>query len=550
MNPPEHARDRVPYLDWSRWGVAGEGEALPEDRLALIRQVLGVESDGPAIVEPDGVELPPMRLSDDQLRALRDAVGAEHVSQDHQARLVHCIGRSTPDLLRARSGRITDAPDAVVSPGDHDAVQRLLELCSDLRIAVVPFGGGSSVVGGLDALVGDCAAVISLDLRRLDRLIAVDPLSRTARLEAGLRGPEAEALLAEHGLMLGHYPQSFPYATIGGFAATRSSGQASAGYGRFDAMVVALRVATPAGELDLGRSPASAAGPDLRQLFLGSEGALGVITEVTLRVVPLPETRRYEAFRLPDFAAGVTAARRLVQENALPTVLRLSDELETFVTAGQSAAPGEIDADEAAATAESSSEGGCLLLTGFEGTAREVDQRRERAAAILAECGADELGPAVGEGWLAHRFDAPYLRDPLLDAGILTETFETVTSWNDLPGLHEDLKRVVADALAGVGNALVWCHVSHVYPSGASLYFTVAAPLGDDPVGRWLGAKRAAGDEIARHAASITHHHAVGRDHAPWMEAEIGALGVDVLRAVKQRLDPVGILNPGKLIGA
>lgn len=547
MSTSDRPQERTPYQDWARWGIAGEGEPLPDDRRDLIRQVLGVEHDGPPIGDPQAVELPPVRLSDEQTAALTAVVGEEHVDSGQPARLIHCIGRSTPDLLHARLGEIEHAPDAVVSPADHDEVQRLLEVCSEGSIAVVPFGGGSSVVGGLDALPGEHTAVISLDLRRLDQLIELDTVSRTARFGAGLRGPEAEALLAPHGLIFGHYPQSFPYATVGGFAATRSSGQASAGYGRFDAMVVALRVATPSGELELGRSPANAAGPDLRQLLLGSEGVFGVITEVTMRVFAAPEERRYEAFRLPDFATGAAAVRRLVQESALPTVVRLSDELETFITAGQSAAPGEIDAS--AADAESPPEGGCLLLTGFEGTPDEVRERRDRAAAILAECGADELGGAIGEGWLSHRFDAPYLRDPLLDAGVLTETFETVTSWSDLPQLHSDLRDVVADALAGVGNALVWCHISHVYPTGASLYFTIAAPVAERPVERWLAAKQAAGDEIARHGASITHHHAVGRDHAPWMVDEIGELGLEVLRAVKDRLDPRGILNPGKLVG-
>jgi alkyldihydroxyacetonephosphate synthase len=546
VETPQRPIDHVPYLDWSLWGVAGEGEPLSPERRALIRQALGVEADGPPVVPPADVTLPPSRLGEDLLAAFTAIVGEGHVATADTERLVHCMGRSTPDLLRARSGHVDDAPDAVVRPDSHDQVAALLELCAERRIAVVPFGGGSSVVGGLDPQRGDCDAVISLDLRRLDRMVALDPVSQTATLEAGLRGPEAEALLNDKGFMLGHYPQSFPYATIGGFAATRSSGQASAGYGRFDAMVVALKVATPTGTLELGRSPANAAGPDLRQLFLGSEGVFGVITEVTMHVVPVPETRRYEAFRLPDFAAGVDAVRRLTQEGALPTVLRLSDEIETFITGGQSEAPGE---SINGAAAEEPPVGGCLLLTGFEGPAGRVADTRARAAAILAQCGAVELGPAIGEGWLAHRFDAPYLRDQLLDAGVLTETFETVTSWSGLMGLYEDLRSSVGEALAGVGNALVWAHVSHVYPTGASLYFTVAAPLGEDPAGRWQAAKRVAGDRIAAGGASITHHHAVGSDHVPWMADEIGEQGLRVLRAVKAQLDPAGVMNPGKLIG-
>jgi alkyldihydroxyacetonephosphate synthase len=306
-------------------------------------------------------------------------------------------------------------------------------------------------------------------------------------------------------------------------------------------MVVGLKVATPQGTLELGRAPASAAGPDLRQLVLGSEGLLGVITEVTLRVPRQPEERVYEGWSVPDFATGQEILRRLVQEQAAPTIVRLSDELETLVTGGQSQEAGTgLDAAPAVE--------GCLLLTGYEGTRTSVGARRVQAGAILQAHGARALGSEIGEGWRAHRFDAPYTRDALLEAGVLTETLETVTSWSKLPALYEAVKTAVTAELTGVGNPLVWCHVSHVYPSGASLYFTVAAPLGDDPLERWARAKRAASDAIAAAGASITHHHAVGHDHRMWMRAEIGDLGIEALRAVKARLDPEGILNPGKLL--
>jgi alkyldihydroxyacetonephosphate synthase len=530
--------ERIPYLHWARWGSADEDQrALSAAQLDLARQALGVERPGDPAVSIEQVELPPSRLAHEARAALAAIVGADNLRDDREARILHSFGKSTPDLLRARAGDAADAPDAVVLAGAHDEVLELLRACAEHGVAVVPYGGGTSVVGGLEPLRGGHSGLISLDLHRMARLVQVDEVSLTATLEPGLRGPEADALLAEHGLMLGHYPQSFKWATIGGFAATRSSGQASAGYGRFDAMVLGLKVATPQGTLDLGRAPASAAGPDLRQLFLGSEGALGVITQVTMRVQRIPQARRYEAWTLPDFATGRDAVRRLVQEGAQPTVLRLSDELETFVTGGQA----QEAASEPAVT-------GSLLIAGFEGSARAVQARRELAAAILGEAGATALGPELGEGWLEHRFDAPYLRDPMFDAGVLSETLETVTSWSELPALYDAVKEAVAGALAGVGNALVWCHVSHVYPSGASLYFSFAAPLGDEPLERWRAAKRAACEAIAARGASITHHHAVGVDHRDWMGAEIGELGIEVLRAVKRRVDPAGILNPGKLI--
>jgi alkyldihydroxyacetonephosphate synthase len=386
--------------------------------------------------------------------------------------------------------------------------------------------------------------VVALDLRRMTRLVEVDTVSGTATLEAGLLGPEAEALLAEHGLTIGHFPQSFRYASIGGFAATRSSGQSSAGYGRFDSMVVALRVATGVGDLELGSSPANAAGPDLRELVLGSEGAFGVITEVTLKVRPLPEERVYEAWRWESFAAGTAAMRRLAQAapqgRAMPTVLRLSDESESAVNLARPDAVGGPG---------SGGSGGCLMITGFEGTADQVDRARAATTELLTGLGGEPLGTEPGEAWAHGRFDGPYLRDSLLDVGVLVETFETVTFWSRLEELYTAVKGAVEADLTAQGTPpLVLCHVSHVYETGASLYFTVAAKELDDGVGQWLSAKRAAGDAIVAAGGSITHHHAVGRDHKPWLAEEIGPVGVEVLRAVKARLDPAGVLNPGVLI--
>jgi alkyldihydroxyacetonephosphate synthase len=399
----------------------------------------------------------------------------------------------------------------------------------------VPFGGGTCVTGGLAApwsTRDGYAGLVSLDLVRMKRLLDVDPVSMTATLEPGLRGPEAEALLAEHGMTLGHYPQSFEFASIGGFAATRSSGQASAGYGRFDAMVVGLTAATPAGELRLGTAPATAAGPDLRQLLLGSEGTLGVITSVTVRVRRLPEVTEYAGWRWPSFAEGAAAMRTLAQAGLLPTVLRLSDEAETAINLAR---PEEIGTTEP----------GCLMIVGHEGTAESVAARRDAAAAVLSRLGGTDLGATPGEAWAEGRFRAPYLRDALLDVGVLVETLETATFWSRLDRVYTDVKAALDGALEG---AMVLCHVSHVYETGASLYFTVAAKEAADPLAQWDAAKRAASDAMLAAGATITHHHAVGTDHKPWLAREIGPVGVQALRAVKDSLDPTGILNPGVLI--
>jgi alkyldihydroxyacetonephosphate synthase len=340
--------------------------------------------------------------------------------------------------------------------------------------------------------------------------------------------------------MLGHFPQSFEFATIGGFAATRSSGQSSAGYGRFDAMVVGLRAATPKGEVRLGgTSPSNASGPDLRELFLGSEGAFGVITEVTLRVRPLPEVTRYEGWQWPSFAAGADAMRTLAQGDLLPTVIRLSDENETAINLAR---PDAIGGEGAGPSGQA----GCLMIVGYEGTPSSVAAKQAAVTEVLHGLGGTSLGPEPGDAWAAGRFNAPYLRDSLLDVGVLVETLETVTFWSNRERLYGAVKAALEEAL-GEGT-MVLCHISHVYATGCSLYFTVAAAGTDQPLERWLKAKAAANDAIVASGASITHHHAVGTDHRGWLTPEIGEVGVGVLRAVKRELDPAGILNPGVLI--
>jgi len=512
----------------SRWGDPAAAGPLPESTRGLVELAFGLH-DTPAVPE---VTLPAVGVSTDVLDELTALLGAEHVLTDDATRRLRTRGKSTPDLLRQRSGDLSDAPDAVVRPGTHDEVQALIELAVRHQVALVPFGGGTSVTGGLVARREGFAGVLSLDLIRMKALREVDKVSMTVVLEPGLRGPEAEALLAEEGLTLGHFPQSFEFASIGGFAATRSSGQASAGYGRFDSMVVGLTVATPQGTLEVGSSPLNAAGPDLRQLVLGSEGAFGVITAVRVRVRTLPTEKVYEGWQLPSFVDGAAAFRSLAQSGNLPTVLRLSDELETALNlAGQ---------DNVGSDATT----GCLAIVGWEGT--DVAGKRASVTAALEALGGVNLGESRGQSWAHGRFHAPYLRDSLLDVGVLVETLETATFWSNVDRLKAD---VTSALMAELGEkTIVLCHISHVYETGCSLYFTVAAPEAEDPIDQWLAAKAKASDAMIAAGATITHHHAVGTDHKRWLADEIGPVGVSILRAVKAELDPTGVLNPGVLI--
>ncbi|MEV8632483.1 FAD-binding oxidoreductase [Streptosporangium sp. NPDC051023] len=560
---------------WSGWGDPEKASELPEPVRLLLRDLLGVRAPRTPAVGFGEVRLPVAALPQAVLDELRAAVGADHVRVDDEARVRHTRGKSTPDLMRMRAGDGSQAPDAVLLPGSHADVLEVLRICSARRVAVVPFGGGTSVVGGLAVGERGFTGVVALDLGRLDRLVSVDAESMVVEMEPGLRAPQAELLLAEHGFTLGHFPQSFEYATLGGFAAARSSGQASAGYGRFDDMVVGMTVATPRGTLDLGRAPKSAAGPDLRQVILGSEGAFGVITSLRLRVRRAPEEQLYEGWRFASFREGSAALRRLAQDGPLPTVLRLSDETETMVGLAK---PGEIGA--------SAAESGCLVIVGYEGyegagkperpeqaqepgepaqaagsgrsgqaagggrggrdrRGGEVAALRERVAAVLSGLGGVCLGTGPGESWARGRYSAPYLRDSLLAAGATVETLETAGFWSNLPRLYEAVRLSLT---ASLGAPLVMCHVSHVYATGASLYFTVVTAQDDAPVTQWERAKSAVNEAIVAAGGTISHHHGVGRDHREAYAAEIGELGVEILRGIKERLDPAGILNPGVLL--
>ncbi|MFD4959897.1 FAD-binding oxidoreductase [Microbacterium sp. NPDC058389] len=521
-----------PRGDWDAWGSTPAH--LPAAAKAIVATLLpGKAHPVPRRERPT---LTPSMLADDDLDALAAIVGAEHATRDDRVRALHLGGKSTPDLLRRRQDDPQTAPDAVVSPADHAATAAVLHACDERGLAVVPFGGGTSVVGGVDPVRGAQRSVIALDLSRTAALLALDEVSLLATFGAGTTGPQAEELLGARGFTLGHFPQSFEYASLGGYAATRSSGQASRGYGRFDDLVHALRVATPRGDLDLGRAPASAAGPDLRELFLGSEGAFGVLTEITVRIRPIPAATGYRAWTFPDFAAGAAAFREATQRGIRPTVLRLSDETETKVNAAMGGHLTRLR--------------GCLAVATFEGaTAAEAEAVRDTLDAVFAAHGAKSRGEDPARSWERGRFASPALRDTLMDVGVLAETLETATTWADLPALKAAVTDALSAALTAVGTKpIVLCHISHVYPAGASLYFTVVAALTDDPQQQWARAKDAASRAIGDAHGTITHHHAVGRDHRPYLEAEIGPLGVAVLRAVKATLDPNGIMNPGALV--
>ena len=528
---------------WWGWGAGEEVPALSSQAEEMLSERFGGNLSPPApAVQPSEVELPetrPMpRGLPGEIKGLLDDREPE--------RLRHSVGMSYPDLVRLRSGRIEHAPDAVAHPRNADQVAALLAECSRKGVAVVPFGGGTSVVGGVDPDRGGHDAVISVDLAGLDAL-AIDRRSGLARMGPGLRGPQVEEFLGRNGLTLGHFPQSFMRASVGGFAATRSAGQASSGYGRFDDLVASIELTTPIGSLRTLETPHTAAGPALREVAIGSEGTLGIITEVTCRVRQAPDRRVYEGWIAEDFTAGCEAVREMAQGGEIPDVIRVSDEQETDLGFAMSSASPRIKSILAGYLQIRGKGGGSLMICGWEGTRDVVSRRRRSSRRRLKRAGAMALGRNPGRSWERSRFDGPYLRDHLIDRGILVETLETAHTWAELGNLYQTVRESLRVNL-GPG-AIVMCHLSHAYRDGASLYFTFLAPVRPgDEIETWSRVKTAACDSIVAAGGTITHHHAVGRDHSAWMYPEVGEVGLEALIGIKRRLDPEGIMNPGVLI--
>lgn len=551
----------IPNLRWWGWGTLEQTYSL-DNRPYLwptLRQWLALPEDilhiPPVLLED--IDLRPPRLSNADLSALRAIAGEDAVRVDRRARVEHAFGKSYRDLVRVRAGVVPNPPDAVVYPTDEGQVAAVLAWAADRDVAVVPFGGGSSVLGGVEPETGPRPS-ISLDMAWMDRVLALDRVSRTARIQAGATGPEVEAQLNAQGFTLGHFPQSFEFSTLGGWIATRAAGQASTGYGKIEDMTQAVRVISPAGVLDTRDAPATATGPSLLQLLVGSEGVFGVITEATVRVHPVPQVQDYRGFLFHSLEDGLAALRDLLQNGPKPTLARLSDASETagfamvaHVHKGLKRLADIVAGTYLKARGHSLTGGSCVLILGYDGDAKSVHRKWGLATPICLSHGGLAVGRSAGESWKRERFAQPYLRDILLGAGVLVDTLETATSWANLLRLYEAMTQTLRTAIreADGGPGYVMTHVSHVYEWGASLYATF---LGRQARGQeeqqWWAIKRATTEAILDAGGTLSHHHGIGRDHASWYEREIGRLGLEAFKSVKRTLDPVGILNPGILL--
>ena len=518
---------------WWGWGDEAKTFALadPARFWSFVEQRMGPPRESPRLQSPDQIRLSPSRLEPALLETLRQAVGSNAVSIDGGDRAIHSLGKGYRDLVRIRRGEIPRPTDAVLYPQIDGQVGQALETLARAGVAVIPFGGGTSVVGGVEP-AGD-RPVVTLDLARMDRVLHVDDESGLAAVEAGILGPALEARLNAAGFTLGHFPQSFEYSSLGGWIATRSAGQNSTHYGKIEDNVESVRMLFPGGLIDTPCVPAAAAGPDLNQVIAGSEGALGVITHATIRLAPLPAQSDYRAYLLPNFEEGVAASREILQSDLKPAVLRLSDEPES----------------EATALMQLGAEGltQCICIAGFDGDEESVRFGWQQTDAILSRHGGQALGNGPGEAWRRGRFEAPYLRDVLLDHSIMVDTLETATTWSNYLKLYRAVREAMETAMDGRG--IVMAHLSHAYTHGASVYYTFLAAqrLGEE-LEQWQEVKDAATQAIIEGGGALSHHHGIGVEHRRWMRDYLGDGGMKLLRTLKQAFDPQDIMNPAKLI--
>lgn len=527
---------------WNGWGDDATSMDLNRGARAMMEERLGPGNPGQDADRKKLLKkLPASRLPKHPL-----------IRTDADTRFAMAFGESYGDWIRKRFGAVPPAPDGVAFPETREAVRTLLDLAQTNNWVVIPFAGGTSVAGHLDCPVSE-RPILSINLSRLNKLQAIDTDSQLATFGAGTPGPALEEQLRPHGYTLGHFPQSFEYSTVGGWVVTRSSGQQSLRYGRIEQLFAGGHMETPVGPLSIPTLPASSAGPDLREVVMGSEGRFGILTDATVRVTPLPEHESFHALFLPHWDAAEEAVRTLVQRKLPLSMMRLSNAIETetnLTLAGHATLIGTL---EKYLALRGCGEGKCMLMLGVTSDARTAKFALKEARRHLADCGAIYIGTAMGAKWAANRFKGPYLRNTLWDAGYSADTIETAVDWPQVKPLMLAMEQTARDVFAEYGERVhAFTHLSHLYPQGSSIYAQfvwATAPGGFTPnFERWQKLKAAVAQTIADHGGTVSHQHGVGRDHAAQLHMEKGPLGMATLARLCRHFDPHHIMNPGKLL--
>jgi alkyldihydroxyacetonephosphate synthase len=528
---------------WNGWGDETYVYPLEAEAAAFLQEVVGPATPPHDVTLAEVVAaVPASRLPAHPL-----------INTDAAGRVYHARGQSLPDWIALRSGRIPAFPDGVAYPTDEAQVRQLLEYAHSVGLRLIPYGGGSSVVGHVNVLPGD-APVLTVDMGRMSRLLRLDEVSHLATFGAGVFGPDLEAQLRARGFTLGHYPQSFELSSLGGWIVTRSNGQQSLGYGRIEAMFAGGRLEAPAGTLVLPPFPASAAGPDLREVVLGSEGRLGILTEATVRIRAVPEVEEFRAVFFPNFEDGQAAVREMMQARLPLSMLRISTAIETETTLAMAGHTDLIRWLKRVLALRGIGDERCMLILGITGGRSSVQFGRDEALAMARRHRGVHVGTIFGKEWRKSRFRNPYLRNSLWEAGYALDTLETATQWSNISHMVEVIEAALRPGLQDIGEkVLVFSHLSHTYPWGSNVYTTYLyrIPANGDPdetLRRWQVLKGAASRAIIAAGGTITHQHGIGIDHQPYLPGEKGSLGMGALHDLCGRFDPGGLMNPGKLV--
>jgi alkyldihydroxyacetonephosphate synthase len=545
------------WWGWGREGVEFSHEDKP-DLAPFIARVIAVDV-GRKIAAP--VRFDQLRIPDPQLPAglrvaLERVITAPFVSTDPLDRVVHARGKSLRDLIRQRSGELPRLPDVIVRPGSEDDVVAVLQAAIHADAVVIPFGGGSSISGSLEAPAGEMRPLISVDLERLDKVLEIDSGSRLARVQAGVFGPHMEQQLGALGYTFGHFPDSFTHSTLGGWIATRSSGMQSDRYGDIADMVKGLRVVTPFGTLVTRPVPSTSTGPSVREMVLGSEGRLGIITEATVHIRRIPEQRTIFGYLFPTFCDGLAAMQDLAASEHAVSVTRVSDANETQFSFAMRVQPTLVDKLQSRVLRiflrrrlGFDLNQMCISFIGYEGSDRHVAAERRAVGRLIKRHRGVCIGSGPGVLYDQKKFDIPYIRDFLLDRGAAGDVSDTATTWSSLLPLYDAVATAANGAFAQLAvQGYLMCHLSHSYHAGACLYFTFAFKARTDMAAEYGLVKSAIQQAFVDNGATLSHHHAVGTEHAQWLEQDISAPGVAMLRALFAGTDPGKHLNPGKIV--
>ena len=554
------ADPKIRHMKWWGWGHedVSFSDADKPKLWPYLSGELGLEQVEPTPpVKIDDVHLPAAKENAPFVAALRDALKEDQFSVDKKDRLIHAAGKAFRDLFRLRRGQVDFAPDLVVFPASEDDVVAIVKAAHEHNAVLIPFGGGSNIAGCIEPKDRDGRFIVSLDMCRMHRVLAVDKKSLLARIEAGVYGPHMEEQLEAEGVTLGHFPDSFVHSTLGGWVATRSAGMQSDKYGKIEDMVIALRMVTPSGTIVTRTVPNTSNGIDVRSLCVGSEGILGVITEVTMQVHRLPEYKKFEGWLFPDFESGIHAIHECMRHGTMPIITRLNDPGKTALSAAfKKVEPPLKQKIGAVMKWYLRNIKGidftkcCMMTTAYEGDYDTFHMQRRESNRVFRKHGGVNLGEGPGNSFKEAKYDFPHVRDYLMDRGVMGDVSETATTWDNLHNLYTKTLANIQKAIRDTGvDPWVGCHISHNYHTGASLYFTFGCrQIEGRELDQYLYIKKAAEDSFLQNGGTVSHHHAIGTEHLPWIEADLSTTGVKAVRAIKDGLDPKGVMNPGKIL--